>query len=363
MLSATIVTVLARKFSMQSPMILGAVVLGGGFASASFATRIWHLYLTQGVLVGLRVGFIYIPSVPVLSQWFLKRRSLANSIGAAGSGIGGLIFSFATGPMIRNICSGWSLRSIVIITFITNIAAAILIRDRNSEIRLSQLALDRKLLSRVVVGLLSMLGYVTLLFSSTDYATSIGLNQTQADQITAFLNLGTACGRPFIGVLSNRVGRIEVAGGATLLCSILVFAIWIPANSYRVVVLFALLGGAILGVYWVGCGPPPQSRSNLTVSQTIGPLCAELQSSGIWNHFFLFPGCQLYFQGCVSGFKMCSLLLTYPVSEVIALEMRRPNAQRVYLYPQLFCNLTYLCANLCPELLWRMKRRKVFRQR
>lgn len=49
-------------------MLIGAVMFGGGYISASFATRIWHLYLSQGTLVGLGVGFIYVPSIAVLSS-------------------------------------------------------------------------------------------------------------------------------------------------------------------------------------------------------------------------------------------------------------------------------------------------------
>ena len=100
------------------------------------------------------MGFVYIPSVPVLSQWFSKKRSLANGISAVGSGIGGIIFSLATGPMIRNIGLGWSLRITGIIALVTNVSAAILIRDRNATIRPAQLAVDRKLLRRLDVGLL-----------------------------------------------------------------------------------------------------------------------------------------------------------------------------------------------------------------
>jgi MFS family permease len=103
MLAAPTVTVLARKLGIQLPMLIGAAMLSGGFISASFASHIWHLYLSQGALVGLGVGFIYVPSMAILPQWFVRSRSLANGISAAGSGIGGLIFSLATGAMIENI--------------------------------------------------------------------------------------------------------------------------------------------------------------------------------------------------------------------------------------------------------------------
>jgi Major Facilitator Superfamily. len=93
MLVSPAVTIIARKYGTQLPMLLGLGLLASGYVSASFSQRIWQLYLSQGVLIGFGVGFIYIPSIPVLSQWFDKKRSLANGISAAGSGIGGLIFS------------------------------------------------------------------------------------------------------------------------------------------------------------------------------------------------------------------------------------------------------------------------------
>jgi MFS family permease len=86
---------------------------------------------------------------------------------------------------------------------------------------------------------ISMLGYITLLFLLSDYAISIGLSRAQATQITAFLNLGTACGRPFIGVASDRFGRIEIAGVLTLVCSLDCLVIWLPSASFGVTVFFA----------------------------------------------------------------------------------------------------------------------------
>lgn len=88
----------------------------------------------KGVLVRLGVGFVYNPSVAVLSQWFSQRRSLASGISAAGSGIGGPILSLATGSVIENIGLAWSLGIIAVLTFSANSTAATFIRDRNSII-------------------------------------------------------------------------------------------------------------------------------------------------------------------------------------------------------------------------------------
>ena len=257
MLVAPFVTIITRNFGKRVPMILGVIMQAGGFVSASFAKRIWHLYLSQGMLVGLGVGFIFIPSISILSQWFSTKRSLVNGISSAGSGIGGVTFSFATGTMIKHIGLSWSLRVTGVITFVVNLIAVLLLRDRNHIIQPPQLGFDTALLRQYKVQLLlgwafiSMLGYITLLYSLGDFAVSIGLSQSQATDIVAFVNLGTAAGRPCIGLLSDRYGRIEVAGLFTLICGVICFSIWLPARSFGITVVFAILSGAILGTFWM----------------------------------------------------------------------------------------------------------------
>lgn len=103
---------------------------------------------------------------------------------------------------------------------------------------------------------ISMLGYITLLYSLSDFALSIGLSRAQATDALTILNLGTAVGRPLIGFLSDHYGRIKVPAFLTLTCGISCFVIWLPANSFGATVLFALISGAILGVFWVASISP-----------------------------------------------------------------------------------------------------------
>jgi MFS family permease len=100
MLVAPTVTSLARRFGPQLLMACRAFFLATSFTDASFARHVWYLYLTQGVLVGFGVGFVYVPSVAILPQWFSRRQSLSSGISAAGLEISGLIFSLSIGVMI-----------------------------------------------------------------------------------------------------------------------------------------------------------------------------------------------------------------------------------------------------------------------
>ncbi|KAI9762440.1 MAG: hypothetical protein M4579_000416 [Chaenotheca gracillima] len=257
MVAAPFVTIIARKFNTRLPMMIGITLLAVGYISASFAGRIWQLYLSQGVLIGLGVGFTYVPSIAIISQWFEKKRSLANGISAAGSGIGGLIYSFAADSIIRNISVAWSFRITALTCCSMLFIAAILMKSRNEAVQPFQRGFDVGLLRRTDVILLlawafcSMLGYIVLLYSLPDFARSIGLSDNQAATINALLNLGTALGRPVIGITSDRYGRFKIASLLTLTCGLACFAIWLPSTVYGPLILFSLISGAILGVFWV----------------------------------------------------------------------------------------------------------------
>jgi MFS family permease len=261
MLIAPVVTILTRKLGIHIIMFTGMLLQCAGFISASFATRIWQLHISQGVLIGCGIGCLYIPALPILSQWFLKRRSLANGISAAGSGVGGACFTWGTEAIIQRWGISWALRITGLIALVAQFIAITVIRDRNRAIRPTQLGFDTKLLRRVEVLLLlawafiSMFGYVVLLFSLSDFALSIGLSRSQATDVIGLLNIGTAVGRPIIGIASDRWSRIDTAGALTLLCGLSCFAFWLPATSYELTVFFAILCGAILGVFWMASEP------------------------------------------------------------------------------------------------------------
>jgi len=90
-----------------------------------------------------------------------------------------------------------------------------------------------------------------VLYSLSNYAVSLHLSQTQGSVVTAMVNLGTFVGRPAFGIASDRLGRIEVAAGAALFNFFVCFAIWIPCNSYGLLVFFAFVAGLTVGTFWM----------------------------------------------------------------------------------------------------------------
>jgi MFS family permease len=218
-----IATLTTRVFSTRTTLLIGVALETTSFIGASFAKEIWQLFLTQGLCFGFGMGFLFVGSVGVPAQYFTKRRSLANGISAAGSGLGGLVYSLAAQAMIKSIGLSWAFRVIAIIAFVVNTTCALVIKDRNKQIGSSQLSFDYTLFRKpqflgfLSFGFLSMLAYVVLLFSLPNYARTIGLTSKQGSIVGAVLNLGQAMGRPPIGYFSDSFGRLNMASTMTFL--------------------------------------------------------------------------------------------------------------------------------------------------
>jgi MFS family permease len=256
LISAPIVNIFMRIFGTNIPMYMGCFMFSGGFVAASFATEFWHLILSQGILVGMGVGFIWQPATPVLVQWFNRNRSLAQGIAAAVSGVGGVIFSAATTPMIDNLSLAWSLRITGIIAFVALFIASVLIRDRNAatmpKIKLFNLSLLKRYRYWLLIGysFFTISGYIITIYSLSAFAVSIGLSQHQGGVVVTILNLGTALGRPFVGIVSDRMGRMTVVCILTAFNTVMMWAGWITTHSYGLLLFLALVVGATSGIYW-----------------------------------------------------------------------------------------------------------------
>lgn len=260
-LISPLVPILIRHNSTSTTLLLGASLEALSLLSASFATEVWHLALSQGVAFGLGMGLLFVGSVSIVSQWFSSRRSLANGLATSGSGIGGLIYSLATGTMLRTLGQAWTFRVLALLAFTVNASCALLVRDRYTVIGPPPRKLRLALLWRLEYGLLlgfaafSMLGYIVLLFSLASYARSLGLSSTESALVSALMNLAQAVGRPLVGWGSDLTGRINMAASASFLAGLLTLVIWPLAEKFAVLVVFALLLGLVAGTFFATISP------------------------------------------------------------------------------------------------------------
>ncbi|KAI8664003.1 MFS domain-containing protein [Fusarium keratoplasticum] len=255
-----VATALTRGIGARPTMLCGVVIHTAGLILASLAAKVLHLFLTQGILFGLGMGLLFSPAAAIVPQWFSTHRSLATSISASGSGLGVLIYSVASGAMIQKLGVPWTLHVLGIVAFVVKTLCACLVKDRSSAIGSTHLAFDTRLLRRSEFLLLlgfswfSMLAYVILVFSLSNYATWIGLDPSKAALISALFNLEHGFGRPVIGYFSDQTGRLNMSILMTLLAALISLAVWIPARTYPVLVFFSVACGPVAGTFWATIG-------------------------------------------------------------------------------------------------------------
>lgn len=296
-------------------LLLGTVLLFAGLLAASYAQEIWHLFLSQGICFGFGMGFLYIPASSVLPAWFSTRRSFAMGLAASGAGLGGLAYNFATGYTIETYGVKVTYRILAFCTLAANLMSSLFLRTRIQVGSNTKSTLELADLGRVEVLLLTFwgvtteLGYVALLYSLPTYASSIGLNAHQGSVTGAILNLGLAVGRPLVGYTSDKFGRITVPTFLTAFCGLACLAIWIPAQTYPVLLVFAFFAGTVCGIFW----------------GTVTPVTAEVIGLG----------------RLASVFTLTCLIMVVPsaISEVVALSLVRSSG---YLSTQIFVACMFL---------------------
>jgi MFS family permease len=145
-------------------------------------------------------------------------------------------------------------------------------------------------------GVLSMLGYIVLLFSLPSYARTIGLTAQQGSIIGAVFNLGQALGRPPIGYFSDSIGRLNMASSMTFLVGVFCLLIWVFAKSFGVLVFFSLVGGMVAGTFWATAAPVTTEvmglrdlPSALSITWLVLVLPTTCESTLLWNPVLEMP--------------------------------------------------------------------------
>ncbi|ODQ83248.1 hypothetical protein BABINDRAFT_159682 [Babjeviella inositovora NRRL Y-12698] len=319
------VFIFVSYLGLKPTMIIGLAIQTLGYLLAGFARYKWQLYMTQGLMIGVSFSLVFTSGIAILPNWFYKKRALASGITVSGSGLGGIVFSLSCNSLMQKTGSHqWPYIMVAITTCTMCSICIILIQEhpktspkyksiapRPSLWVVMKTVLNPHIVLNLEVNYVAIwfacwnAAFITVLFSMSAYASSVGLTHGQGSVITAILNAGQFVGRPMLGHFSDKCGRINFSIVISLVVVVLLFAYWINATTYGSIIGFALLCGLTLGIGAVNNQP------------------LVLEASGIE----LFPAAFSYLNIVVSG------PLTF--AEVIALKLRKPDALRPFLYCQI----------------------------
>ncbi|KIY65693.1 MFS general substrate transporter [Cylindrobasidium torrendii FP15055 ss-10] len=94
-------------------MWLGVALCTAGLIGAAFATELWHLLLTQGIMYALGGSMLYFPAVTYLWEWFSEKKGLANGLIYSGTGVGGVVMPLVIQALLTKYGSKTTLIALV----------------------------------------------------------------------------------------------------------------------------------------------------------------------------------------------------------------------------------------------------------
>ncbi|KAL1915823.1 uncharacterized protein VTP21DRAFT_6211 [Calcarisporiella thermophila] len=238
----------------RGTVLLGAFFCVVGYILCSFATTLWQIFLTQGLILGTGYSLAFFPTITLPPQWFNRRRGLATGIAMSGGGIGGLAFS----PLIQRIIElhgyRWSLRTLALIGLILLSVSAFLARPLNVRPPKRKKVFDSKVVDKKVGLLLGMgffvsFGFIAPFFFLNGYSQFIGLSPALAATLTGCMSGVNSVARILIGFFADYFGRVNALLWCNFLAGVVTMLVWPLSTNLSVLIIFVILYGSFGGGY------------------------------------------------------------------------------------------------------------------
>ncbi|KAG2227755.1 hypothetical protein INT45_004797 [Circinella minor] len=245
---------LAWRIGYTWLLVLGTLCSSLGFMMASLASEVWHLYLTQGFLLGLGASLIWFPCISSPQSWFLKNRGLAVGISMAGSGCGGLVFSNVAQALMKTVGIHWAMRVLGFIVLVLLSFCTLVVRPLNPP-RDPGFPITLVPFRNPQFCILFMIQVITNFsfnIPSTflpSYARHVGADEWTATNMSAIMSAIMVIGKIGSGFVSDRIGRANMNAIVICMAGLLCLVLWLPANNTATVWAFAALFGCFGGGY------------------------------------------------------------------------------------------------------------------
>ena len=249
--------ILADRFGPRLVCSAGMVLIALGLVVTSWASALWMVYLSYGLLVGLGIAFVYTPSIANVQPWFTHRRGLAGGIASSGVGAGTLLIPVLVAVAIAHMPWREAMRWLALAVLLLGLLAAGLLRRAPASGQTgaggtaSGLSLRETLrtptfrwfyLATVLASPVMFIPFAHLSASARD----LGLDDAFAVSLVGVIGMGSLVGRFSIGLLADRLGRAQTLVLMQLSMG-LSYLLWASAGGHTLLVLFALWFGLSYG--------------------------------------------------------------------------------------------------------------------
>jgi len=257
---------LADRIGARLTASIGMALVALGLLLASNARSLEEVIAGYGLLIGIGVGFAYVPAVATVQRWFVVYRGTASGIALSGIGVGTALVP----PMSEALAlfGDWRIAFAIcaVLAAATGLAGAALLDRSPESLGLAPDGRRRRVRAPAPAAItatpvpLASRGFVqlycgTMLLSVpvaipyvliADTAQSLGYGLTEGLALLGLIGIGSIAGRFVLAAVADGFGRARVFLGC---CWVLTasMALWAAAGSLLHLQLFALVFGAVQG--------------------------------------------------------------------------------------------------------------------
>ncbi|GJE96906.1 MFS general substrate transporter [Phanerochaete sordida] len=238
---------------VKVPVTCATATLVTGTFLVAQCTHYWHFLLCQGFFIGISCGFIMMPAVSVIPQWFRRRKGVAYSFVGIGSSLGGVIYPIVARKLISEVGFQWTMRIIGFMQLALLIPTCLFMaRNFPPKENLPPLSLvhyrNPAFSFYCAAGFVAYLGLFTVLTYIDVAARAAGQPDEFSFYLVAIANAGSTVGRLVGGVAADKLGPFNTITTGTFIAGIMTYA-WPYATGAGALVIVALIYGAASGVF------------------------------------------------------------------------------------------------------------------
>jgi len=221
---------------------------------SSFATKVWQLIASQGVLCAIGSGLLFSPTTLYLDEWFIARKGMAYGTIWAGKSLAGCVFPFIMSSLLsrfgpRTTLQAWAV-SLVILTapLLFALKPRIPISATTSRRPLSWGFLKLTSFWMLQTGnIIQSLGYLLPTTYLSSYAHTLGLPSITGALLIAVVSLASVPGSFITGLLNDHLAPTNVILISSLGSTLAVFLFWGLSSNVALLATFAVLYGFFAG--------------------------------------------------------------------------------------------------------------------
>ena len=282
----------------RTMLFAGAAIETLSVFMLSLCDQYYQLFLTQGILMGLGNGLLYVPGLALVGRSFKKHRSIAMAITTCGAPTGGVIYTLIFEQLIGHMSFGWTVRIMGFVMLGSYCISFPLLLFRADNVgNLAAGAPKRKLIDPSAFKDLAFcwytfsnffifLGYmIPFIFMASFGQQALGLSRSFSLYAIMIAQASSIVGRIAAGQTASKIG-VMVPWVTCAICSGVFCIAWVGVRSKASYVAYVALYGCFSGaliplppsVFPVVCPDPKVLGARLGMAQGIGSIASLIGS-------------------------------------------------------------------------------------